>query len=121
MITLENNRIKFSEDLYYNLYLMEGMLIDIGYTEDLTPLLIINEDCGNKLCKNLTVAFKGKKHKQLSTYGTTFKVKETKNGLELIGDGKISEFEYAFEVEPVKPEIILDTTYIINKFKKYEL
>jgi hypothetical protein len=121
MITLENNRLKFSEDLYYKLYLMEGLLVDVNYTDNLTPILIINGETGNKLCKNLTVAFKGKKHKQLSKYGTTFEVKETENGLELIGDGKISEFEYAFEVEPVKPEIILDTTYIINKFKKYEL
>ena len=71
-----------------------------------------------RLCNGVS---KGKKHKQLSKYGTTFKVKETANGLELIGDGKISEYEYPFEVEPVKPEIILDTTYIINKFKKYEL
>jgi hypothetical protein len=121
MITLENSRLKFSEDLYYSLYLMEGLLVDVNYTDNLTPILIINGESGNKLCKNLTVAFKGKKHKQLSKYGTTFKVKETANGLELIGDGKISEYEYPFEVEPVKPEIILDTTYIINKFKKYEL
>lgn len=121
MITLENNRLKLSDLLIYKLGLVEGMLIDINYTESLTPILIINEETGNKLCKNLTVAFKGKKHKQLSKYGTTFEVKETENGLELIGDGKISEFEYTFEVEPVKPEIILDTTYIINKFKKYEL
>jgi hypothetical protein len=121
MITLENNRMRFSEDLYYKLYLMEGMLIDINYTNDLTPVLIINGEQGNKLCKNLTVALKGKKHKQLSTYGTTFKVIENDNGYVLQGDGNISQFTYTFEVEPVSPEIILNNNYNINKFKNYEL
>lgn len=123
-IIVKKDQLILSENLVAALNAAPGDKISIVYQDKNGVLIpfIQKDENGNKLNKNLTIAFRGKRRELLCEFGGNFWMVPDSNGsIELEGDGVPIYTDVKKAVEAyITKEIILDTNYNITKLNNYE-
>lgn len=124
-LTILEGSVKLSDALVIMLDAHPGDKLSIDYISHNNKLvpMIHKTDTGKKLSKQNTFLLKGKERDLLLQYGDSFTVEDDLGDFLLKGDRPFVVYtnNSKVEIDYLPKDILEDTNYNIEKFKKFEL